>query len=406
MLFFIGQNLQANITFSQYLNITLDSFPVLAHKTKIMQGTIIQAIELYKLFIPLKEPFVISLGPIHNVQNLIVIIRTADGCAGYGECSPYMTINGESIDTCFIVGQYFAKVLTGSNALDIAGCIGAMDKTIYANNSIKSAFDMALYDIAAQHSGVPLYQFLGGGKNKVLETDMTVSIGDPQKMKEDAIRFHKEGFPAIKVKLGGAKEDDVERIRAIREGIGTTHPLRIDANQGWGTADYAIEVLQALAPFGIEHCEEPISRNRFMELGRVSAASPIPIMADESCGDDSDAERLIQLKACQLINIKLGKSGGLYRGKKIAELGAAAGLHMQVGGFMESRLGMTASAHLALCNDHIHHCDFDTPLMFTEDPVIGGIRYLENGVIDVPEVPGLGAVIDESYLKEAERFPM
>lgn len=369
-----------------------------------MQGSTIQAIELYKLFVPLKEPFVISLGPIHTVQNVVVIIRTADGCAGYGECSPYMTINGESVDTCFIVGQYFAQVLKGQNALDIAGCMEAMDKTIYANSSIKSAFDIALHDIAAQHSGVPLYKFLGGEKNKVLETDMTVSIGSVQKMVTDAVRFKADGFPAIKVKLGGKKEDDVARIGGIREAIGMNHPLRIDANQGWGTAAYAIEVLQALAPFNIEHCEEPISRYRFMELSTVSAASPIPIMADESCGDEHDAERLIGLKACAMFNIKLGKSSGFYKGKKIAELGAAAGMHMQVGGFMESRLGMTAAAHLALSNDAIHHCDFDTPLMFTEDPVIGGIKYLEKGVIDVPDVPGLGAVIDESYLKNAEKF--
>lgn len=369
-----------------------------------MQGSTIQSVELYKLFIPLKEPFVISLGPIHTVQNVIVIIRTADGCAGYGECSPYMTINGESVDTCFIVGQYFAKVLKGKMALDIAGCIEAMDKTIYANSSIKSAFDIALHDIAAQHSGVPLYQFLGGANNKVLETDMTVSIGDLQKMKADAIRFKEEGFPAIKVKLGGRKEEDVARIRAIREGIGQQHPLRVDANQGWGTADYAIEVLQALGEFGIEHCEEPISRYRFMELSKVSANSPIPIMADESCGDEWDAERLIALKACPMFNIKLGKSGGFFKGRKIAQLGAAAGMHMQVGGFMESRLGMTAAAHLALSNDHIHHCDFDTPLMFTEDPVIGGITYQEKGIIGVSDVPGLGAVIDESYLKDAESW--
>jgi L-alanine-DL-glutamate epimerase-like enolase superfamily enzyme len=384
----------------------LHPFNLLAAKTQIMQGSIIQAVEIYKLFIPLKEPFVISLGAIHNVQNIVVIIRTADGCAGYGECSPYMTINGESVDTCFIVGQYFAKVLKGKSALDIAGCIETMDKTIYANSSIKSAFDIALYDIAAQHAGLPLYQFLGGENNKVLETDMTVSIGDPQKMKDDAMRFKTEGFPAIKVKLGGAKEDDIARIKAIREGIGMEHPLRIDANQGWGTADHAIEVLQALSEYNIEHCEEPISRYRFMELSKVSAASPIPIMADESCGDEWDAERLIALKACQMFNIKLGKSGGFYKGMKIAALGASAGMHMQVGGFMESRLGMTAAAHLALSNDHIHHCDFDTPLMFTEDPVIGGIKYLEKGVIDVPEVPGLGAVIDESYLKEVEKWAM
>ena len=367
-------------------------------------GATIQSIEIYKLFIDLKEPFVISLGPQNDVQNIIVIIRTKNGCTGYGECSPYMSINGESVDTCFIVGQYFAKVLKGKNALDIPACIELMDKTIYGNSSIKSAFDMALYDIAAQHSGVPVYKLLGGEKNKVLETDYTVSIGDAQKMKNDAIKIKEQGFPAVKVKLGESKEKDVERIKAIREGIGMNHPLRIDANQGWQTAANAIEVLKALAPYNIEYCEEPILRYRFMELNKVSEASPIPVMADESCSDEHDAERLIQLNACKMFNIKLGKSSGFYKGLQIAKLGANAKMHMQVGGFMESRLGMTASAHLALANDYITHCDFDTPLMFTEDPVIGGIKYLDNGVIDVPETPGLGAAIDESYLRKAEKF--
>jgi L-Ala-D/L-Glu epimerase len=337
------------------------------------------------------------------VQNVVVVIRTADGCTGYGECSPYMTINGESIDTCFIVGQYFAQILKGKDALDIAGAIMEMDKIIYANTSIKSAFDIALHDIASQHAGVPLYAFLGGKKNKTLETDYTVSIGDPVKMRADAIKIKKQGYPAVKVKLGGTLLEDEARIKGIREGIGDETPIRIDANQGWQTADNAIAVLKALAPYNIEHCEEPISRYRFMDLPRVSAASPIPIMADESCGDEHDAERLVAMKACSMFNIKLGKSSGLYKGLKIAQIGAAAGIHMQVGGFMESRLGMTASAHLALANDHIVHCDFDTPLMYTEDPVIGGIQYLAKGVIDVPEVPGLGAVIDEAYLNRGQK---
>ena len=103
----------------------------------MQKGAEITSVEIYKLFIPLKEPFVISLGPIHQVQNVVVIIRTADGAAGYGECSPYMSINGESVDTCFIVAQYLATVLKGKNALDIGACMEAMDKTIYGNSSIK-----------------------------------------------------------------------------------------------------------------------------------------------------------------------------------------------------------------------------------------------------------------------------
>jgi L-Ala-D/L-Glu epimerase len=368
-----------------------------------MSNTQIKSIEIYKLHLPLKEPFVISLGPINSVQNIIVIIHASDGYTGWGECSPYMTINGESIDTCFIVGQYFAKALKGMNALDLEGCSIVMDEIIYANSSIKSAFDMALHDIASQHAGLPLYRFLGGAKNKVIQTDMTVSIGTPEKMKDDAIRFREQGFPAIKVKLGERKERDVARIQAIREGIGNELPLRIDANQGWSTADKAIEVLKALAPYNIEYCEEPIPRWSFMELGKVSAASPIPIMADESCGDDHDAERLIQLNACQMLNIKLGKSSGFLRAQRIVQLASGAGMHLQIGGFMESRLGMTAAAHFALMNNAIQHYDLDTPLMFAEDPVEGGIVYKDHGIVGVPEVVGLGARIKEQFLKDGEK---
>ena len=364
----------------------------------------IGSIEIYKLLIPLKEPFVISLGPVENAENVIIIIKTNDGYTGYGECSPYLMINGETVDTCFIVGQYLAKALKGFNALNLEECSLLLDNTIYGNSSIKSAFDMALYDIAAQHKGIPLYKFLGGNENKVIETDMTVGIGTPEKMKADAMKFKEEGFPAIKVKLGEAKDIDVERIRMIREGIGYEIPLRIDANQGWPTAAYAIEVLSGLSEYNIEHCEEPIPRWRFMELSKVSAASPIPIMADESCCDDHDEERLISLNACPMFNIKLGKSSGFFKAIKIIELATKANIHLQVGSFMESGLGTTASAHLALANDRIIHYDLDTPLMFSADPVIGGIEYKGNGRIKVPDTPGLGAVIDDKFLKEADTF--
>lgn len=372
--------------------------------TKNTNEITIAQIAIYKLKIPLIEPFVISLGTITHAENIIVIISAKDGLTGYGECSPYMTINGESIDTCFIVGQYLAKALIGKNAGDAAACLEIMDRIIYGNTSIKSAFDIALHDITAKHAGLPLYEFLGGRKNKILQTDMTVSIGTPSKMQQDAVRFKEQGFPFIKVKLGGSLEEDVARIKAIREGIGNDIPLRIDANQGWATAENAITVLNALEPYFIEHCEEPISRWRFMELNQVSAQTSIPIMADESCGDHHDAERLIQLRACSMYNIKLGKSSGFVNAQKIIKLAAAAGIHLQIGGFMESRLGMTAAAHLALTNDAILHCDFDTPLMFSSDPVSAGIEYKKNGVIEVPDEPGLGATIDQQFLDAAEKI--
>jgi L-alanine-DL-glutamate epimerase-like enolase superfamily enzyme len=363
----------------------------------------IQQIGLYKLFIPLKEPFITSLGRDDNAASVVVIIKTNNGITGFGECSPYMPINGESMDTCFIVGQYFAKILKGKDPLAIEDRIAEMDKIIYGNASIKSAFDMALYDIASQNAGVPLYKFIGGENDKTIVTDYTVSIGDPDKMAADAVKIKQEGYPAIKVKLGKNGKTDVQRMKAIREAVGKEIPLRIDANQGWKVKE-AIETLKELAQFDIQHCEEPIARWKFMKLPKVKKNSPIPIMADESCGDEHDASRLIELNACDYFNIKLGKAGGIFKALKIVKLAEEANIHLQVGAFMESRLAMTAFAHFSLCSSLIEHYDFDTALMFSEDPVSGGIIYEKNGVVKVPEVIGLGASIEQNVLTKFENI--
>jgi len=362
----------------------------------------ITSVELYQSKIKLKEPFIISLGPLTHAENVIVIIHTNQDITGTGECSPFMTINGESMETGMVVGRYLATALKGKDPLDIEACHKKMNSVIYANSSIKSAFDMALYDIAAQHAELPLYAFLGGSNNKTLITDYTVSLDKAEKMAADAAKIKANGFQVVKVKLGGTKEDDIERIKQIREAIGNELPLRIDANQGWNTID-AIEILKALAPYNIQHCEEPIPRWNFMELSTIRKQSPIKIMADESCCDEHDAKRLLDLGACDYFNVKLGKSSGIFRAEKIITIAEAQNINIQLGGFLESRLAFTAAAHLALSSDKIVHCDFDTPLMFVEDPVRGGITYSDKGEITVPEADGLAASFDDGYLSRLEK---
>lgn len=362
----------------------------------------ISQVEIYKLRIPLIEPFITSLAYETHVENVIIVIRTERGITGFGECSPYMPVNGESIDTCFIVGQYFAKLLKGKNTLDLEEHLAAMDKLIYANSSIKSAFDMALHDIIGQYKQIPLYKLYGGKNNKELATDYTVSLADPEKMAADALKIKNNGYPAIKVKLGQSRKKDVQRIRMIRDAVGFDIPLRIDANQGWKVKE-AIETLDALDAYYIEHCEEPIARWNFMRLRKVKKKSPIPIMADESCGDIHDAERLLKLKACDMFNLKVGKAGGVLNTYEIIKLADKAGMQMQVGAFMESRLGMTAIAHLALCSDNVIYYDLDTALMFSEDFVTGGLTYHANGIMKVPDTPGLGATIEQAYLDKLEK---
>ena len=363
----------------------------------------ITQIEVYQFPVKLKKPFVISLGSFDYAENVVVVVRTDEDLTGFGECSPFMPINGESMETCFIVANYLAKSLIGKNPLDIEACSETMDRTIFGNSSIKSAFDIALYDIASQAAGQPLYAFLGGKNDKILKTDYTVSLNEPQQMVADAQEIKNRGFEVIKVKLGDDPEKDIFRIKAIRKQIGDEIPLRLDANQGWNV-DSAIRVLNELADLNIQFCEEPIPRWNYMELPRIRKASNVMIMADESCCDHHDAQRLIDLGAAPSFNIKLGKSSGIFKAQKIIKLAEIANLQLQIGGFLESRIGFTASAHLALTSNTVKFCDFDTPMMFSDDPVLGGINYGANGLVTVPEVPGLGARLDIEYLKKLTSF--
>lgn len=360
---------------------------------------IIKRISIYKISIPLRKPFVISLGPIYSADNIIVTIETSSGITGFGECSPFMTINGESQQTCFEVGGYLAKVLKGRAVSDISGNHAVMNQVIYGNSSIKSAFDIAMYDAASQYTEEPLWKYLGGKKNKKLFTDYTISLGTPEEMAAHASGLKKEGFKIIKVKLGGKPEDDIKRMRAIRSAIGNKIALRVDANQGWSVTD-AIKVLNGISHLDIQYCEEPIARWDYLNLKTVRKKSKVKVMADESCCDEHDAARLISINACDMFNLKLGKSSGLFRALKIIRLAEQAGILMQIGGFMESKLAMTANAHLGMTSKYIQYYDFDTPMMFTEEPVSGGIAYGKSGEVILPEGNGLGARMDNSLLKE------
>ncbi len=359
----------------------------------------IDQIELYHAALKLKHPFITSLGWRDHANNVFVRIRTKEGIDGWGECSPYPPINGETVDTCFIIGKLLAQSLMGTNPLELDQASAAMDKTIYGNTSIKSAMDIALHDIAAKEKEQPLYQFLGGAIKKPIYTDYTVSVSSVEQMVADASLIKEKGFPVMKVKLGDGGKKDVERIRAIREAVGYDIKIRIDANQGWDVAE-AIEALQALEPYDIQYCEEPISRHEYPRLKEVRKHSTVPIMADESVSDHHDAEKLIRQDLCDMINIKLGKSSGLVKAQKIIQKAEKGGIPMQIGGFLESRILFTANCHLAHTSDMVQYFDFDSPLFMEEDPILGGMEYQPDWEIKLPDSPGLGLSVREEMLNK------
>ncbi len=356
----------------------------------------ITAINLYRYDIPLKAPIAISLGTIDHARNMLVEIQTDEGITGWGEGSPLWMIVGETQASGLAAAEDMARLLLNRDPLDIEGCVTALTRYLPSHPTTRSAFDMALYDLAAKRARMPLYQFLGGTK-RPLVTDETIYINTPERMIEDALRIQEKGAEAIKVKLGTNFRDDVQRVEAIRKAIGDETPIRTDANQGWDVVT-ASAVLRAIGDWNVQYCEQPIKRHDIAGLRQIRRNSPVPIMADESLFDAPDAIRLVREEAVDYFNIKLSKSGGIFEALKINTIAEAAGIPCMIGCMSESRLALTANAHFAAARQNICFCDLDGCFEHADDPVHGGIVY--NGYqIDLPETPGIGAEIDPVFLK-------
>lgn len=363
----------------------------------------ITEVEIFEYNIPM-QTFVISLGTLHEAKNLLIKIHTDEGFIGWGEGSPFPFIVGETQGTCIALAKDFATLWKGKNPLAIEERMLEINQYVPNNTTAKSAFDMALYDITAQYAQQPLYAFLGG-KKRVLQTDETIVIGTPAEMAEKAVNLKGQGAPFLKLKLGKGNDvkADLERVRAIRAAIGSDIPLRLDANQGW-SVENAIQILNTLEGDNIQLCEQPVLFYDYEGLKQVSDAVKIPVVGDEACFNARNAEQLIAMHACKFFNVKLSKSGGILEAMKIARLAQKANMECMLGGMIESKLALTANAHLACAFDHFKYFDLDLCFPHKMDPVVGGVTFENKYTIHLPNTPGIGATVDPDFLASCTKY--
>ncbi|MBL7726859.1 MAG: dipeptide epimerase [Dinghuibacter sp.] len=353
--------------------------------------------DIYRFSIPM-HPFTIATGTMHYAQNIFLRVHTDAGIYGVGECSAFPMIAGETQSTCFEMAKDFAALWKGKEATGIVERMNELHLFTAYNSTIKSAFDMALYDLAAKTAGMPLYQYLGGTARKML-TDITVGIGHPEQMAEQALNFVQNGATILKIKLGKQPAEDIERIKQIRTAVGDGIEIRTDANQGWA-AEEALQALTGIGKYNIAFCEQPMRRYNDHLLPELRRSSPVKIMADESVFDHYDAQRLTDASACDYVNIKFAKSGGILEARNIVQVCAQAGIPCMMGGMLESRLALSAFAHFAAAHEPIIFYDMDTCMLgHKTDPVTGGVRYEQYHVV-LPEGNGIGADVDDAFLNQ------
>ncbi len=359
-------------------------------------------IEIIDLDLPFVHPFKIALAVMNSAHNIIVRIHDSDGLIGVGEGVPSRFVTGESAETAFEAAKLYAEFLIGKNPFEIDSHLKMLEAFMLKNPAIRCAYDLALYDLLAKHAELPLYALLGGTK-QVLYSNRTIGIDEPVKMAKTAKQHVENGVKALKVKVGTGRVDDIARIRAIRESVGSGVPMRLDANQAWDEIT-TINILTALAEYEIEVCEQPLPYWNFEGLKRVRERSPIAIMADESIFDLHDAFRLAALGAVDYFNIKLAKSAGIHGALKINAIGEAAGIKCMLGGMSESLIGVSAGAHLVCACPNISLHDLDSPFHFAEEPSIGGVDFQANGTVTLSDTYGHGADVSPEWIEKSTRL--
>ncbi|MBE3110977.1 MAG: dipeptide epimerase [Acidobacteria bacterium] len=358
-------------------------------------------VEIYLFDLPLLAPFRIAIGEMKSANDLLIRVITDQGIVGIGEACPFPPITGETQATNAEAAKAIRAMLIGKNPLAVDALLREIGAIVHSNPSAVAAFDMALYDIIGKVAGMPVFRLLGGDKPS-FETDITTGIDTAEVMVRETKKHADWGYKTLKVKVGTDPDADFARLQAIREAIGYDINIRIDANQGWSVPQ-AVYALRKMEKLRIQLVEQPVVASDIAGLRTVREHSPIPIMADEACFLPADALKLVKAEACDYLNIKIMKAGGILNSVRIAHIADAANMRCMVGCMLESRIALSAAAHVAASQNNVVYADLDGNAEHTVDPVVDGFT-VKAGVLTLNEKPGLGCDIDPAFLKALRKL--
>jgi muconate cycloisomerase len=274
-----------------------------------------------------------------------------------------------------------------------------MDRLVFGNSFTKAGVEMALWDLLGKSAGLPLYRLLGGPLRETVPTKFSVSGAPPQEAARIAAWAVEQGFRVMKVKVGLVPEEDVARVKAVREAIGPNVKLGVDANGGWSGAA-ARQVIPRLEQHGIAFVEQPVRAGDPVALAEVRRSTTLPIIADESVTTPEEAFTLARAGAADVFSVYVGK-GGIGPARQIAAFAQAAGLCCTVGSNLELGTAAAAMIHLATATSGVNAeefpCDILTPFYYPSDLLATDLD-IAAGSARPPEGPGLGVEWDEDAI--------
>lgn len=369
----------------------------------------ITRIETIPVQVPIKPHLAIrsGRGGAHTESPfLLVKVHTDQGITGIGEASCTPRWSGEDqVTGAHLIRTYLEPLLIGEDPVAVERCTEKFRLAFAANYFTKSAVEMALWDIAGKALGKPVYELLGGKVREFVPTKWSVSGVEPTKAAEIALWAVEQGFIAMKVKVGIDPDQDVARVKAVREAVGPNIKLGVDANGGW-PSDIAVKTIERLCVYDIAFVEQPVSPEELPSMAAVRRKIRVPVIADESIYTLQDARTLARLEAADVFSVYVGKAGGIGPARQIAAFAQSCSLTCTVGSNLELGVGSAAMIHLALATRGIDAetfpCDIIGPL-FYEDDLLTEPLLLHEGRAQAHGGPGLGVELDE---KKVARYRM
>ncbi len=347
----------------------------------------IKNLSVYKKDLGNNRPYTIAFKTVDQVNNAIVEIELENGMIGRGSGNPSQYVVGESLDdTMAALGN--VDFLIGRDIRTFYSLLNDIQTKLPKNPAARAALDIAIHDAFAQYLGQPLAIFLGQ-KIKSLPTSVTIGIKNVADTLAEAQEYYDMGFRVLKVKTGLDVEEDIARMKKLREVFKNEFIIRVDANQGYTVANLT-HFFKETEKDNIELIEQPIPAKAIAELKALPAAIKKIIAADESLINPNDAFTLASPpSASGIFNIKLMKSGGIYPARQIAVVAEVSGIELMWGCNDESAISISAALHASLGFANTKYLDLDGSLDLVEDVVKGGFE-IKEGWMSVTHKPGLG----------------
>lgn len=356
----------------------------------------IREVVLHRMVMRLKDPFTTSFGTFQDKEFYIIEMVDDTGASGFGESVAFSSpwYSEETVETNKHIMEQFLIPLLLESPIEHPDEVSKRFEPIRRNNMAKAALEGAVWDLYAKRNNTPLYKALGGVKQKI---DVGISIGI-QPSANDLVHvvegFVKEGYKRMKVKIKPGA--DYEMLKEVRKHFPDIL-LMADANSAYRLDD--LDTLKKLDELNLMMIEQPLAHDDIVDHAKLQAALATPICLDESIHSLEDARKAVELGSCKIINIKIGRVGGLSESKKIHDYCAQQGIAVWCGGMLEAGIGRAHNIALTTLPQFVLPGDTAASSRYWEKDVIEPEVIVKDGVIEVPDKPGIGYSINRQVLE-------